>query len=104
MRCHGLIPLSVECANELQTETRAAFRKPPREDAPEGYRLNLFEAPPSRILALEILMAAWLGWITHEKEGEKVPPQFTAEGCRKLIDDAYIYGVDLSKKGDKLDD
>jgi hypothetical protein len=96
--------MSVECANELQTETRAAFRKPPREDAPEGYILNLFEAPPSRILALEILMAAWLGWITHEKEGEKVPPQFTAEGCRKLIDDANMYGVDLSKKGDKLDD
>jgi hypothetical protein len=66
--------MSVESANELQTETRAAFRKPPRQDAPEGYILNLFEAPPSRILALEILMAAWLGWITHEKEGEKVPP------------------------------
>ncbi len=96
--------MSIECANELQTETGVAFRKPPRQDAPEGYILNLFEAPSSRILALEILMAAWLGWITHKKEGGKVPPQFTAEGCRKLIDDAYMYGVDLSKKGDKLDD
>jgi hypothetical protein len=96
--------MSIECANELQTETGVAFRKPAREDAPEGYVLNLFEAPPSRILALEIFMAAWLGWITHEKEGEKVPPLFTAEGCRKLIADAYMYGVDLSKKGDKLDD
>jgi hypothetical protein len=96
--------MSIECANELQTETRTAFRKPPREGVPEGYILNLFEAPPSRILALEILMAAWLGWVTHEKEGEKVPPQFTAEGCRRLIDEAYMYGVNLSSRGDKLDD
>ncbi|HEX7208967.1 MAG TPA: hypothetical protein VF233_12345 [Nitrososphaeraceae archaeon] len=49
-------------------------------------------------------MAAWLGRIIHEREGEKVPPQLTADGCRKLIDDAYMYGVDLSKKGDKPDD
>jgi hypothetical protein len=49
-------------------------------------------------------MAAWLGWVTHEKEGEKVPPQFTAEGCRRLIDEAYMYGVNLSSRGDKLDD
>jgi hypothetical protein len=96
--------MSIECANELQTETGVAFRKPPRDDVPEGYMLNLFEAPPSRILALEILMAAWLGWINHGKERENVPPQFTAEGCRKFIDDAYTYGVDLSKRGDKLDD
>jgi hypothetical protein len=96
--------MSFEYANELQTETGTAFRKPPRENAPEGYLLNLFEAPPSLILALEILIAAWLGWVTHEKEGENVPPQFTAEGCRKLIDDAYMYGVALSRKGDKLED
>lgn len=35
--------MSIECANELQTETGTAFRKPPRENAPEGYLLNLFD-------------------------------------------------------------
>src|SRR3954453_15363792 len=55
--------ISRDCAKELQSETRAMWNK-------GSYITGLDEAPPARLLALEIALAGWLGWIMHQKHGD----------------------------------
>jgi hypothetical protein len=92
--------ISIKCAKELQQETGVMHCKPGHNGKP-AYMLNLFESPPERLLALEIVLASWLGWIMYEK-GNKVKgaaPQFSAEKCFEMIQTAYKYGVNLSIEG-----
>jgi len=44
-----------------------------------------------------IPLVAWLGWIMHEKHGDK-GHSLSVEGTWRRMDEAYSYGVDLSKK------
>jgi hypothetical protein len=85
--------ISRDCAGELQQETGAIWNK-------GSYALDLKEAPPARILALQIALASWLGWIMREKHGDS-GQTFSAEDCLKRIITAYEFGVDLSRKGQR---
>jgi hypothetical protein len=74
---------------------RWAFKKPARPDEGVGeYMLQFKKAPPTRLLALEISLAAWLGWITQDKNPDLVDKSWDK------IKEAYRFGVDLRKKGD----
>jgi len=84
--------ISKKCATELQTGL-GVWEKPSGSQA-------LHEAPPTRLLALEIALASWLGWIMHEKHGEDENKPLSTKDCWKRIEDAYLYGVELSKKGE----
>lgn len=86
--------ISKEGAIELQNETGTPWKKP-------TYALELHEAPPTRLLALEIVLASWLGWIMHEKHGEDINRLFSSENCLKRIEEAYSFGVSLSKKNQR---
>lgn len=81
--------ISRDCARELQIETGGGWKK-------LSYVLGLDEAPPTRLLALEIALASWLGWIMHEKHGQDGRP-FSVADSWKRIEQAYQYGVQLSK-------
>ena len=81
--------ISKECAKELQAETGGFWKKP-------DYILELHEAPPSRLFALEIALASWLGWIMHEKHGEN-NTFLSTNDCWKRLKEAYYFGVNLSK-------
>lgn len=85
--------ISKDCAEELQKETRALWNK-------GSYNLGLHEAPPPRLLALEIAIASWLGWIMHEKHGDS-DKLFSSTDCWKRIEEAYSYGVKLSKENQR---
>jgi hypothetical protein len=82
--------ISKEVAIELQKETGALWNK-------GNYKLELYETPPVRLLALEIAIASWLGWIMHEKHGDG-DDLFSTQDCWKRIEEAYLYGIELSKK------
>lgn len=82
--------ISRQSAIELQKETNAQWNK-------GSYKLGLHEAPPTRLLALEIALASWLGWIMREKHGDG-DELFSAQDCWKRIENAYLYGVKLSKE------
>ena len=53
----------VKVLNETKCETGSMWNK-------GSYITGLDEAPPARLLALEIALAGWLGWIMHEKHGD----------------------------------
>jgi len=82
--------ISKDCSDELQKETGAIWNK-------YTYTLKLHEAPPTRLLTLEIALASWLGWIMHEKNGED-GKLFSAKDCWKRMEEAYWFGVQLSKE------
>jgi hypothetical protein len=90
--------VSIECAKQPQAETGTVFKKParPAEGIAE-YILQLHEAPPMRLLGLEIGLAAWLGWIMQEKHGDDPNRPFSSTDCLKRITDAFNYGVTMSK-------
>jgi hypothetical protein len=62
-----------------------------------SYRIELHESPPTRLLSIVLPIAAWLGWIMHEKYGEK-NQILSSEDSLKRIEEAFCYGVNLSKK------
>lgn len=82
--------ISFEIANEIQHQTGAYVEK-------TDYKLDLREAPFHRLLALEIGLAAWLGWIFNEKQVYKTKP-FSAPDVFKMIQAAFDYGEKLSEK------
>ena len=86
----GLAELSRECALDLQKETGADWDK-------QTYRLNLDQSPPTRLFGLVIPLAAWLGWIMHEKHGEGPGQLFSTRDCLEQVLTAYEFGVNLSK-------
>jgi hypothetical protein len=50
--------------------------------------LGYEEAPPMRLLALTIVLSAWIGWIMNEKGGHL--------NSWQKIEEAYNYGRQLS--------
>ena len=53
--------IAMEVAKEIEQQTKIDINK-------GTYRLHQHEAPFARLLALEIILSAWLGWILNEKE------------------------------------
>jgi hypothetical protein len=82
--------ISMEVAKEIEQQTGMDIDK-------GTYRLHQHEAPFSRLLALEITLSAWLGWVINEKQPDKTKP-FSAPDCLKMIQAAYDYGEKLSDK------
>jgi hypothetical protein len=80
----------MDVAQEIDQQTRSDINK-------GTYRLHQHEAPFTRLLALEIILSAWLGWILNEKDPDKTKP-FSAPDCFKTIQAAYDYGQKLSDK------
>ena len=85
--------LSCDAARDLQKNAGVAWNK-------GTYRLDLHEAPPTRVLALVIVLVTWLGWIMREKHGER-DAKLSASDCWQRIQTAYDWGVDLSRKGQR---
>ena len=103
--------MSIESANELQHDIdltlarenkQIKYLKPSRNGQPE-YMLDLFEAPPMRLLAMGIVLAGWLGWVMRDKQPNE-NDVFSSNNCSRIIKDAFDYGVSLRAKGDKLED
>lgn len=89
----GLSDISKDCAVQLQNEIGRAWDK-------GSYFQELHEAPPTRLLALEIALASWLGWIMREKHGEG-DGLLSTRDCWRKIEEAYLYGIELSRKGER---
>ena len=103
--------MSIESANELQHDIdltlarenkQIKYLKPSSNGQPE-YMLDLFEAPPMRLLAMGIVLAGWLGWVMRDKQPNE-NDVFSSNNCSRMIKDAFDYGVSLRAKGDKLED
>jgi hypothetical protein len=79
---------SIECAKELQTETGKPYSKY-YTDGMHAYDLSYAEAPPTRLLALNLIISYWLGWLdaskTHYLDKEPV-------SAWKRIEEAYNMG------------
>jgi hypothetical protein len=75
--------ISKDSAIELQNETGQPYHKPYHD-------LTYEEAPPTRLLALNIVISAWLGWVMSEKGGHPYSLQ--------KIEESYNYGRELSLK------
>jgi hypothetical protein len=82
--------ISIEVAKEIEQQTGIEINK-------RTYRLHQCEAPFSRLLALEVVLSAWLGWILNEKESDKTK-LFSAPDCFRIKEAAYDYGQKLSDK------
>ncbi|MGA7898955.1 MAG: hypothetical protein WCA39_08865 [Nitrososphaeraceae archaeon] len=80
--------ISNDCAIQLEEETGGKWNK-------GSYKLGLNQAPPTRLLALEIALASWIGWITHQKHGSG-DQLLSSDNCWNMIEEAYKYGVKLS--------
>jgi len=80
--------LSFEFAKELQQETGGTIDK-------GSYRLNLEEYPVTRLLAINLILAYWLGWICDKKAMDG-PPISALQRMR----DAYADGKGLSEQGE----
>jgi hypothetical protein len=81
----------VDIAKEIQKQTKMNINK-------GTYTLGQHEAPFSRLLALEIGLAAWLGWILNEKALRNKAKPFSAPDAFKMIQGAFDYGEKLSDK------
>ena len=80
--------ISNDCAKQLEKEIGGKWDK-------GSYMLGLNEAPPTRLLTLEIALASWIGWIMHHKHG-KSNQLLSSDDCWNRIEEAYKYGVNLS--------
>jgi hypothetical protein len=54
--------MSFYCARELQLETGKPYSKY-YTDGKHAYDLAYEESPPTRLLALNIILSYWLGWL-----------------------------------------
>jgi hypothetical protein len=79
--------MSFECAKELEPEIG---RLQGKAGYPDGQPPEV--APPSRILALHLILSYWLGWVMTEKHGDG-KPVFSWD----RIQEAYMAGRELSE-------
>jgi hypothetical protein len=82
--------LSLECARELEQETG----KYPKYGSPGTQPLE--EAPPTRLLALSLVINYWLGWVNNEKLMDAATPQPFKAWDR--IQQAYLTGRELQSE------
>lgn len=61
-----------------------------------AYELNLWQAPPTRMLSLAIILSAWLGWIlvTH---GNPVP----IDKAKQKLDEAFEFGKKIALRNQR---
>ena len=71
----GLNLASYNCADDLQKETGEPYTKY-HIDGTKAYDLDYGEAPPTRLLAMTLILSYWLGWLdaskTHNVDSEPV--------------------------------
>jgi hypothetical protein len=70
--------LSIEYAKELQAETRIRFQK-------NGQQLDIWLFPQCRLLAMNLILSYWVGWIS-------TPKKLYSVADWKRIEDAYNNG------------
>jgi hypothetical protein len=70
--------LSIEYAKELQAETRIRFQK-------NEQQLDIWLFPPCRLLAMNLILSYWVGWIS-------TPKKLYSASDWKRIEDAYNNG------------
>ena len=88
MDAEELNQMSFEFAKELRQDTGATIDK-------GSYHLNLEEYPVTRLLAINLILAYWLGWICDKKAMDG-PPISALQKMR----DASAGGKRLSEKGE----
>lgn len=71
--------LAIEYCNELQTEV------PIRYEKEKGSAYNLNEFPPYRLLAMNLILSRWIGWMS-------TPKKLHYATDWKRIEDAYNNG------------
>jgi hypothetical protein len=59
--------MSLDCAKDLEMETG----RYPKPGWPDGQPLE--KAPPTRLLALTLVLCYWLGWVNNEKYMDAQP-------------------------------
>ena len=72
--------LSIEYTKELQKETRSNYEK-------NGQPHDIWLFPPCRLLAMNLILSYWVGWIS-------VPKKLYSLSDWKRIQDAYTNGKD----------
>ena len=72
--------LSIEYTKELQKETRSSYEK-------NGQPHDIWLFPPCRLLAMNLILSYWVGWIS-------VPKKLYSLSDWKRIQDAYTNGKD----------
>ena len=85
--------MSIDCAREIEKETG----KYPKHGAPGTQPLE--EAPPTRLLALSLVINYWLGWVNNEKNMDASIPQPFKAWDR--IHDAYMAGRHHSEQKER---
>jgi hypothetical protein len=80
--------LSYYCARQLQLETKTPYRKD-FTDGSLAWELPYEEAPPTRLLALNLILTYWLGWL-DAKGGHTLDTEPVAAWRR--IKEAYDKG------------
>ena len=70
--------LSIEYAKELQTETRIRYEK-------NAELCDIWLFPPFRLLAMNLILSYWIGWLS-------VPKSLHLVSDWKRIEDAYDKG------------
>jgi hypothetical protein len=83
-----LTQLSLECAKELQQETGQPYCKY-FTDGTLAYDLPYEAAPPTRLLALNLILSYWLGWLDGRKSHYLHTEPISAW---KRIEEAYNNG------------
>lgn len=81
--------MSFECARELEKETG----RYPKPGYPDGQPLE--EAPPTRLLSLNLILSYWLGWLNNEKKLDASFPYQPFKAWTR-IEEAYMTGRALS--------
>jgi hypothetical protein len=80
--------ISFDCARELQMETGRPYSKY-YTDGRHAYDLPYEESPPTRLLALNLILSYWLGWLdasgSHHLDIEPI-------SAWKRIEEAYKEG------------
>jgi hypothetical protein len=80
--------ISYNCARELQLETGKPYSKY-YTDGQHAYDLSYEESPPTRLLALNLILSYWLGWLdasgSHYLHSEPI-------SAWKRIEEAYSRG------------
>lgn len=76
--------LAVEYCNELQTEV------PIRYEKEKGSAYDLKEFPPYRLLAMNLILTRWVGWISTPKKLDYASDWKRIEGAYNNGKNAYI--------------
>jgi len=86
--------LSKQYADDLQRQV-GAYRKD-FEDGTIAYQLDLFKAPPTRMLSLACVLAGWLGCILVS-HGYPV----SVDEAKRMLQESFEFGRCLASKDER---